>query len=247
MTPMPWYKMSAFGSRVCRQAGQIGPGAGYAGMCGAMSVEDILVVSASRVGGCNKPCGHRPESIPLRAHSCLFRPGLRQFLNRPLGECRSMPGPTRVLGRSSARPPSALSPSMADLSPLVGSWDVRIRWSEEAHQLVGGPPEVETKARISWLDKGGILHFQIGPSHWLIGRDEVDKEYTALYTDERRVSRVYHMSFRRGVWKIWRNAPGFRQRFEGRLRSDGRRIVARWEKAEGNKPWALDFDMVFRR
>ena len=58
---------------------------------------------------------------------------------------------------------------------------------------------------------------------------------------------MYHMSFEKGVWRIWRDAPGFRQRFEGRLQQKGRKIVAHWDKAEGKGPWTLDFDMVFRR
>jgi hypothetical protein len=158
-----------------------------------------------------------------------------------------MPGPVRPLGRPRVRTHSELSPSMARLLPLVGAWNVTIRWSEEAHKLAGGPPEVTTKADISWLDSGGVLHYRIGPSHWLIGQDGPDDDYIVLYTDERRVSRVYRMSFGRGVWRIWRDAPEFRQRFEGRLQQGGRRIVARWDKAEGKKPWALDFDMIFNR
>ena len=158
-----------------------------------------------------------------------------------------MPGPTLALRDSNVRTPPELSPPMRKLSPLVGTWDVTIRWSEATHRLAGGPREVKTRAKFSWLDRGGVLHYQIGPSHWLIARDQTDEQYTILYTDERRVSRIYHMSFARGVWKIWRSAPGFRQRFEGRLDGTGRTIVAKWDKAEGRKPWALDFDMVFRR
>jgi hypothetical protein len=85
----------------------------------------------------------------------------------------------------------------------------------------------------------------MGPSHWLIGADENDQKYTVLYTDGRFVSRVYQMSFARGVWRIWRDAPNFRQRFEGKSRENGRRIDAFWDKAEGKKSWVRDFDMTF--
>jgi hypothetical protein len=156
-----------------------------------------------------------------------------------------MPGPVRPLGRLRARTAAELPSSMQKLGPLVGTWSVNIRWSEDSHRLVGGPAEVVAKAKIDWLDRSGILHYEIGPSHWLIGQDKSDRGYTVLYSDERRVSRIYRMSFGRGLWRVWRDAPGFRQRFEGRLRGNGRRIEAFWDKAEGGGPWARDFDMTF--
>ena len=79
--------------------------------------------------------------------------------------------------------PPELSPPMRKLAPLVGRWTATIHWSEETHKLVGGPKEVEAEAQISWLGDGGTLHYQMGPSHWLIGRDETDEQYTVLYTD----------------------------------------------------------------
>jgi hypothetical protein len=38
-----------------------------------------------------------------------------------------------------------------------------------------------------------------------------------LYFDSRSVSRIYQMSLSAGVWKLWREAPSFAQRFEGTL------------------------------
>jgi hypothetical protein len=136
---------------------------------------------------------------------------------------------------------------MKQLLPLVGRWSVTLRWSEETHKLVGGPREVEAEAGISWLNEGGVLHYQMGPAHWFIGGDEDHREYGVLYTDQRPVSRVCRMTFARGVWRIWRDAPGFRQRFEGRLRQRGRRIEAHWDKSVNGRSWVRDFDMVFVR
>jgi hypothetical protein len=78
-----------------------------------------------------------------------------------------------------------------------------------------------------------------------MGRDETSGEYSVLYADARGVSRVYQMSFEDGVWRLWRKAPGFNQRFEGRLSTDSRTIEAHWQKSEDGKTWELDFDLKY--
>jgi hypothetical protein len=133
------------------------------------------------------------------------------------------------------------------LERLVGSWTVNLRWSPSTHKLVGGPREIELPVEFGWLDSTPWLQYRFGPARWLIGGDEADRQFVVLYTDDRPALRVYRMTLERNIWKIWRNAPGFRQRFEGRLLANDRKIVAHWDKAEGTKPWTLDFDLVFRR
>lgn len=59
------------------------------------------------------------------------------------------------------------------------------------------------------------------------------------------MSRVYRMTFEDRLWRIWRNAAGFHQRFEGRLRLDGRIIEAQWEKSADGKTWEHDFDLKY--
>jgi hypothetical protein len=55
------------------------------------------------------------------------------------------------------------------------------------------------------------------------------------------------MSLRDGVWKLWRNAPGFSQRFEGQFSEDGRTITAYWEMSRDDATWQLDFHMTFTK
>jgi hypothetical protein len=168
----------------------------------------------------------------------------------PLSEdpVRKNMGTRSTSSRSSGRRAESKLPAhIQRLSRLVGSWKVTIRWSVATHQLVGGPREIEFPVEINWLDSGPWLHYRFGAAHWLIGGDEDDPEFVVLYTDDRPAPRLYQMTFERDVWKIWRDAPGFRQRFEGKITEKGRTIVAHWDKAEGNKSWARDFDLVFRR
>ena len=103
------------------------------------------------------------------------------------------------------------------------------------------------EARFTWLEGGSFLHYQFGPSHWIIGADDNSREYAVLYGDDRRVARVYRMTLSRGTWRMWRDAPGFHQRFVGRFRDHGRTIVAKWEKSANGNEWEDDFDVMYRK
>ena len=81
-------------------------------------------------------------------------------------------------------------------------------------------------------------------AQWLISRDESAPNYSVFYYDSRSVSRVYDMSFSEGVWKMWRNAPGFCQRYEGIMSKNGKTITARWEKSADGAAWEHDFDVT---
>jgi hypothetical protein len=81
----------------------------------------------------------------------------------------------------------------------------------------------------------------------IISRDDASEVYTVLHYDSRGVSRVYEMTFDDGAWKIWRNAPGFSQRFTGTLADDGRSIRASWEKSPDGSDWEHDFDLLYTR
>jgi hypothetical protein len=49
------------------------------------------------------------------------------------------------------------------------------------------------------------------------------------------------------VWKMWREAPGFWQRYEGRVSQDGKTITARWEKSSDGSAWEHDFDVTYTK
>lgn len=138
-------------------------------------------------------------------------------------------------------------PYVQPLEQLVGRWDVSLHWSEATHKLAGGPRDVETEALFDWLPGLPVLRYRLATSTCLIGGDESTGEFHVLYSDERPVARVCRMTFARGVWRIWRDAPGFRQRFEGQLREGGRTIKGFWDKCEDGRTWTRDFDLTFRR
>jgi hypothetical protein len=152
---------------------------------------------------------------------------------------------------------------MADRHPTLARLDVLVgRWTTQPH--VDGL-DGNAWTDFSWSDDGLFLR-QVAdadplppeaPQAWregapfptttLIGLDDATGEFTMLYADARGVHRVYRMTFADGVWRIWREAPGFNQRFTGTLSEDGDTIEARWEFSADGATWNVDFTMTYTR
>ena len=143
------------------------------------------------------------------------------------------------------------NPSLHHLELLVGDWDMEL---SNASFLPSSSDTVKGHASFEWLEDGAFLIMYMGnkppgtpDAMWLISRDESIANYTVLYYDARKVSRVYEMSFSEDTWKIWRNSPGFSQRFVGKISDDGNIIRAYWEKSSDGSTWEHDFDVTYTR
>ncbi len=135
------------------------------------------------------------------------------------------------------------NPTLQPLEPLIGEWTV------EVPQF----PGQQGRAIFEWLEGGAFLRFHSdapdpAPSATLlISRDDTTDIYTVFHYDSRGVSRVYQMSLQDNLWKFWRRAPGFHQRFEGTLSEDHNSIRAAWEKSTDGVQWEHDFDLIYTR
>jgi hypothetical protein len=85
------------------------------------------------------------------------------------------------------------------------------------------------------------------PTRAVFGLDDATGEFAMLYADGRGVHRVYRMTFDGAVLTIWRDAPGFGQRFTGTLSPDGSAIDGRWEASPDGVTWTLDFEVAYTR
>lgn len=148
-------------------------------------------------------------------------------------------------------PPSQPNPALKFLDVLVGDWQMEL---SNAAFLPNPSGTATGLVSFEWLQDGAFLMMRMGdkPSAapdatWLIGRDDSTPIYTVLYYDSRSVSRIYQMTFSDGVWKMWRDAPGFCQRFEGKVSADGQTITARWEKSPDGTSWQHDFDLTYTK
>jgi hypothetical protein len=124
------------------------------------------------------------------------------------------------------------NPALQQLKILVGDWDMKL---SNAAFLPSSSDTITGHVAFEWLEGGAFLVMYMGnkpPNNpdaiWLISRDESMQNYTVLYYDTRNVSRIYEMSFSRGIWKMWRNSPDFSQRFEGKFSDDDNIITAQW-------------------
>jgi hypothetical protein len=146
-------------------------------------------------------------------------------------------------------------PALARLDVLVGRWTVQPKvdgvgaaWAEFAWQDGGtflreysdaGP--IPSTAPQAWRENAPF------PTTALIGLDDATGEFTMMYADARGVHRVYRMTFADDVWTIWREAPGFNQRFIATMSADGNRIDGRWEMSKDGETWNLDFELGYAR
>lgn len=149
-----------------------------------------------------------------------------------------------VVDNEAAKPNPALEP----LSVLVGTWN-----TVGTHPLVPGTT-FHGRTTFDWLEGGAFLIMRsridepgIPSGIAIFGSDDATGECSMLYFDERGVSRRYEVSLRDDVWRWWRNAPGFSQRFTGAIAADGRTIVARGELSRDDASWEPDLQLTYRR
>jgi hypothetical protein len=113
---------------------------------------------------------------------------------------------------------------------------------------------VQGHSSFAWLEGGaflqqhsGIAHSDFPRSTAVIGADDEAGTYRMLYYDSRGVSRIYRMTFSGGIWTLWRDSPGFHQRFHGTFSEDGKVITARWERSSDGSNWEHDFALTYTK
>jgi hypothetical protein len=150
---------------------------------------------------------------------------------------------------------SGRSEKLRTLDVLIGRWDMEP--VVEGHSMGVG------QAVFEWVEGGAFMRQTADaeeppddpmwrensplPTVSIIGLDDSDGTFTMLYSDARDVFRAYRMTVADGVWRQWRSAPGFNQRFTGHVSADGDTITGMWEFSSDGESWSKDFDLTFRR
>ncbi len=116
------------------------------------------------------------------------------------------------------------------------------------------PSPVHGQATFEWLAEGALLVWR---SAWerpgppsavsVIGHDDMLEACSLLYSDERGVARIYQTSLEDGVWKLWRESPGFSQRMAGTFSADGRTLTVHGELSRDGSHWEQDLDVTYTR
>jgi hypothetical protein len=88
---------------------------------------------------------------------------------------------------------------------------------------------------------------QSPPNPAVIGLDESSEHFAMYYFDSRGVTRRYEMDVSDGVWRIWRDAPAFSQRFTATFGDDGNAITGNWELSTDGTRWEHDLALTYTR
>jgi len=133
------------------------------------------------------------------------------------------------------------------LRRLIGTWRVEGRFVGGAEEL-----EVAGTATFRWIVKDALVvmrtRMSVAPaSTAVIGADDTHNAFTMLYSDERGVVRRLEMQLTARRWTLSRRAPGFSQRFTGRLAANGHVIRGTWEKSADGRRWMRDFYLTYTK
>jgi hypothetical protein len=153
-------------------------------------------------------------------------------------------------------------PTLARLDRLVGTWT-----TEATHPAMPGVL-VHGTANIEWLEGERFLILRARSDHpdfpdsiSIIGFTELDRAapgarsvpapdsehpLTMHYYDSRGVFRDYQAAIDDTAWRVQRLAPGFAQRFAGKLAGDGSTIDGLWQLREDDA-WHDDLKITYRR
>ena len=176
------------------------------------------------------------HNSPFHASSCLMKP-VSQELARNL------------MIKKNQQTVFKSNPALDQLAPLIGEWNIEITsmsFDADPSAIIRG------HSSFAWLEGGAFLiqHSEIPNSDFpssiaVMGPDDEAETYRMLYYDSRGVSRIYRMTFSGGIWTLWRDFPGFHQRFHGMFSEDGKIITARWERSSDGSNWERDFDLTY--
>jgi hypothetical protein len=135
-------------------------------------------------------------------------------------------------------------PALEPFDALIGTWA-----TEATHPLFEGV--APGSVTFEWLEG---RHFLVQRSHndhellpdaiCVIGAETGDG-LVMEYFDSRGVRRTYGVSLDEGVLRIWRDAPGFDQRFSAMLGHDT--FEGLWQLAKTPGDWQDDLKVTYRR
>ena len=140
------------------------------------------------------------------------------------------------------------NPALQPFSILIGQWN-----TTGTHGLLPGMT-LHGRASIEWAEGGAflIIRSEVNDPRFpkgiaILGSDDAEGAYYMLTYDNRGVSRKHDVTLRDNVWKWWRNAPGFAQRYEGTIVDGGNTIIGKGELCKDGSTWEKDLDLTYTR
>lgn len=143
-----------------------------------------------------------------------------------------------------------LNPTLERLAAFIGDWDIEISamsFDDDPASVAHGHASFEWLEGAFLIQRSEISAPDFPRSTAIIAPDDAAEMYGMLYYDSRGVSRLYKMTLSGGIWTLWREFPGFSQRFNGTFSDDGKVITAYWEKSSDGSHWEHDFDITYTK
>lgn len=135
--------------------------------------------------------------------------------------------------------------ALAPFDALAGTWATKATHPQFEGAVAG-------RSTFEWLEGRRFLIQRSSNDHELfpdaitvIGAPEDGGGLVQEYFDSRGVRRTYGVSLEDGVLRMWRDHPGFDQRFAATLADDV--FEGRWQVAESPGDWVDDLHVVYRR
>jgi hypothetical protein len=136
-------------------------------------------------------------------------------------------------------------PILRPFGALIGTWV-----TEATHPQAGAV--VPGTITFEWLEGGHFILQRSRNEHELfpdaisvIGAPEAGGGPVMEYFDSRGVRRTYGVSLDDGVLRIWRDHPGFDQRFTATVGPDA--FEGQWQPAQTPGQWQDDLKVIYRR
>lgn len=152
------------------------------------------------------------------------------------------------MNQHSMQEASIPNPALEPFSVLIGDWNIIGTHRHIPDTILHG------RSSFEWLANGAFVIMRseldepgVPSSISIFGSDDLAKEYFMLYFDERGVSRKYDVTLHDNILKMWRNAPGFSQRFTGTIEKGGNTMIGIWDLSEDGSPWAHDLELTYKR
>jgi len=137
------------------------------------------------------------------------------------------------------------TPSLDAFDVLVGTWT-----TNATHPTVDGA--ASGTLTFEWTVGGHFLLARATNDHtlfpdaiYVVGPPETGDGLVMEYFDSRGVRRTYGISLEEGVLRIWRDAPGFAQRFSATVHPE--HFAGTWQLAKTPGEWRDDVRVSYRR
>ena len=140
------------------------------------------------------------------------------------------------------------NPRLAAFEPFIGTWT-----TVGSHSMMPGIT-LHGRTVFEWHEGGAFVCVRseieepgIPSAIALIGTDDAAETYTMLYFDERTVSRRFEVAIEGAVLRYWRTAPGFSQRYELTVASDGDTLRGVSSLSKDDTTWEQDLELTYTR